>query len=151
MVQWIFYDVIMTWTWLVLIVFWGILYDPRYPNWLFDISCHLLPGVFALIELALTATPIRVAHVIYPTIFGIMYLTFTLIYWATGHDPIYPILDYSGNPGLAAGSIVGMAGFIMLFHPLVWGMTKLREKVGRRCSCYSASETDNMQLINRLS
>ena len=152
MVQWLFYDVIMTWTWLVLIVFWGILFNPQYPNWLFDITCHLLPGVFALFELALTATPCRVAHVIYPGIYGVIYLTLTLIYWATGHDPIYPILDYSGDPGLAAGSIMGMAGFILLFHPLVWGMTRLRGSVARRLNCGSLSNSENMQteLINRL-
>ncbi|XP_063961924.1 protein rolling stone-like isoform X3 [Lytechinus pictus] len=150
MIQWLFYNVIVTWTCLVLVVFWGALYDPRYPNWMFDISCHALPGVFSVLELAFTATPCRLAHIIYPMIYGLLYLTFTLVYWGTGHPPIYSILDYSGNPGLATGSILGMVGFMLLFHPLVWGLTKLRGSVAGRLNCSQDLHGDRHELIDRM-
>ncbi|XP_071479448.1 protein rolling stone-like [Diadema antillarum] len=149
MVQWLLYNVVQTWTMLVLVVFWGALFNPAYVDWLFDLTCHLFPGVFSLIELGLVATPCRVAQVVYPATYGIIYLTFTLIYWATGHPPIYPILDYSGNPGVAAGSIAGMAAFIFIYHMLiVWGLTKLRVRVARRFNRFprnSERRTDILQ------
>eukprot|EP00057_Strongylocentrotus_purpuratus_P014614 XP_011669088.1 PREDICTED: protein rolling stone-like [Strongylocentrotus purpuratus] len=147
MVQWLFYNVTVTWTCIVLVVFWGALYDPAYPDWLFDITCHTLPGVFGVFELTFTATPCRLVHVIYPFIFGISYLTFTLIYWATGHAPIYSILDYSGSPKLSAVSVVSIFVFIFVFHPVMWGLTKLRKRVAERLNCSQGLRGDQYEQI----
>ena len=37
-----------------------------------------------LLDLLLSARPVRIAHVIYPTLTGLSYILFTLVYWSLG-------------------------------------------------------------------
>ena len=67
-----------------------------------------------VLDLCVTARPVRLGHVIYPLIEGLTYTTFTLIYWALGGTGpggsswIYPMLDW-GKPALVSLTVLGCA------------------------------------------
>lgn len=61
---------------------------------------HIINSVYVLIDLCVSATPIRILHFYIPFVFMFMYLIFTLVYWAAGGTTpdggtaIYPIMDW---------------------------------------------------------
>ena len=72
-------------------------------------TVHALNAAFTLFERLIVATPVRLLHFHHVIVYGILYATFTGIYYAAGgtNGPdgeltyIYPILDYEKSPGMA--------------------------------------------------
>lgn len=109
-----------------------------------NIHFHALNGIVAVLELWITGLPIHLLHFIYPTFFAAMYSAFTGVYYAvngTGSDGeryIYPVLDYSSQPGVAAGIILGAVVGLSVIHVLFllqyllrnWVTSLLQHKVG---------------------
>lgn len=85
------------------------------------ITTQVLNTVFILLETLLGTVPVQLLHVIYPMLFSVVYIMFTVVYWATkgnnsiGQPFIYSILDYSGNP---QRSIATVLGFFFIGHPV---------------------------------
>ncbi|KAL9959912.1 hypothetical protein ACROYT_G033288 [Oculina patagonica] len=85
------------------------------------VTTQILNTVFILLETLLGTVPVRLFHVIYPMLFTVVYIMFSVIYWADkgtntlGQPFIYSVFDYSGNPSRSIGSILG---FFFLGHPL---------------------------------
>ena len=67
-----------------------------------------------LLDLCVTARPVRLGHVLYPIWEGLSYATFSLVYWALGGTGaggtswIYPMLNW-GEPRTAALTVLGCA------------------------------------------
>ena len=67
-----------------------------------------------LLDLCVTARPVRLGHVLYPILEGLSYTTFSLVYWALGGTGaggtswIYPMLNW-GEPRTAALTVLGCA------------------------------------------
>ena len=65
-----------------------------------------------LLDLFIVARPAQLLHFLHPTLFGLCYLIFSVVYWAVGgtdpegHHWIYPMVDWD-RPGLAVGTAVG--------------------------------------------
>ena len=145
----------------VVILFWGLLYDPDadFNYWSFvNLVTHLVTGVLAIIEIYLTAVPSRLLHFIYPFIFAGTYIVFSGIYYAgggtnvSGRRYIYSVLDYMNSPGSAAAlGLVALFATIPL-HVLIYFLFLSRELilflVGKHCSCYkpAQSRTDDEEL-----
>nr|CUU99937.1 hypothetical transcript [Hymenolepis microstoma] len=84
--------------------YWAALFDPSYTRFyrLESEFKHSIPALTVVLDVCINGLPIRLLHVIYPVIFGILYSTFSFLYYDTGHvQPIYPVLDWS-NPAKAA-------------------------------------------------
>lgn len=85
------------------------------------ITTQIINTVFILLETLLGTVPVRLFHVIYPMLFSIVYIMFTVVFWATksnntsGQPFIYSVLDYTGHPRKSIGAVLG---FIFLGHPL---------------------------------
>ncbi|VDO15891.1 unnamed protein product [Rodentolepis nana] len=63
---------------------------------------HTIPAITVFLDVCVNGLPIRLFHTIYPMIYGVIYVTFSYIYYNAGHNkPIYPVLDWS-KPGKAA-------------------------------------------------
>lgn len=97
---------------------------------------HALNSIFCLIDIFLTDRPYRVLHFYVPIGYGLFYVIFSLIYWGAGGtgfcnedgcvNYIYPILDWSGNPGIAVLTVV-LALIVIPIGQCVWfGLYKLR-------------------------
>lgn len=85
------------------------------------VTTQILNTVFILLETLLGTVPVRLFHVIYPMLFTVVYVMFSVVYWAgngtntLGQPYIYSVLDYSGNPTDSIGTILG---FFFVGHPL---------------------------------
>ncbi|XP_072164625.1 uncharacterized protein [Diadema setosum] len=112
------------------------------------ISVDILPTIVCIIEIFLTLIVVRFVHAIYPGFYLIIYLLFTVIYWAAGGtDPfgnpyISPILDYENYPGIAAASVVGATSAVILALAVSKGLCALRVRCmgRRRTEAISATE-----------
>ncbi|KAK7482771.1 hypothetical protein BaRGS_00025937 [Batillaria attramentaria] len=82
-----------------------------------NLQVHLLNSVIIVLEHIVTGVPFRLLHVIYPFLYGLTYMIFSVIYWAVDHDHVmYPILDWN-KPGPTTGYVL-MIGFVIIpvFH-----------------------------------
>jgi hypothetical protein len=81
---------------------------------LFDpcIFLTLLPMCSVILDLFIVARPAKLLHFLHPLLFGLWYLTFSVLYWAVGgtdpegHHWIYPMVDWD-RQALALGTDVG--------------------------------------------
>ena len=140
---------------MVVVGYWGFVYDPNCVSInnanvtincsvadVYSVHLHLINAVMIVLDLYMSRILYQLFHIFYPPIFSIVWVIFSLIYFAAGGtntvdgEPyIYEVLDYGNNPGLAAGLaivlIIGpLVGFIILFL-LGW----LRDVIYRRISC----------------
>ncbi|KAL9959914.1 hypothetical protein ACROYT_G033290 [Oculina patagonica] len=125
-VAWFFYIVAANNSILVTVVYWSFLYtDFKIRE--ADVAFHLLNSVFMLTETCVSAIPVRVFHVVYAMLYGVIYLTFTVVYWLNGGTNIYPILNYKSEPYAATVLVIlyGLVGLptAQLFN---FGLFRLR-------------------------
>ena len=95
---------------------------------------HLIVGIMAVVDLFLTAIPIRILHFIYSVILGVVWFIFSGIYFAAGGTSyygnryIYKFLNYGENVSFAVSM-----GFVVTFiiipviHSFVYCLYHLRE------------------------
>ena len=142
---WVIYNIAATNSLLVSIFYWAAIYSGAGTDGL-DISIHLLNSIFMLAETFISAIPVRLLHSIYGFVFFTLYIVVTVFYWGLNpRDPIYPILDYSKLPGLAAGLIFI---YILIGLPVAqlvhFGLYKLRRYTKRR---FFTEERENVQAV----
>lgn len=107
------------------ILYFAALYDPSNPiiSPANDFNLHLTPAVIGLVDVWVAGVIMNVYHVYMPFAYGVIYGVFTLIYFGagglgpTGRLYIYPIIDYGGRPGLAAGVLLGCC---LVYIPLIY-------------------------------
>ncbi|XP_041457450.1 protein rolling stone-like [Lytechinus variegatus] len=136
--QWFLFNIVLNGSVVITFTFWILYYTTPtiqifFTNMVRNINLHLLPAIFALIDLLTTSTPIRFVHVIYPIFLGLAYLTFAVIYWkAGGTNPwglpfIYPSLDFGDDPREAIIFSVALIAATILCQVVVKGLYLLRE------------------------
>jgi len=101
-----------------------------------NITKHALNSVFMVIDTFLSSIPVRLFHSLYPLLYIIMYLVFTVVYWQLGgtniqgQTYIYRLLDYN-NFEASTGCLIGF--FLLLVQPvlqlILFGLVKLRDCV----------------------
>lgn len=122
---------------LVTVGYWTVLYEDDEPIDANNITKHALNSVFMLIDTFLCSIPVRLFHFIYPLLYIIIYLGFTVVYWVLGgtniqgNPYIYKLLDYD-NYEASTGCLVGF--FLLVVQPvlqlLLFGFVKLRDCLG---------------------
>ena len=130
-VVWLLWTVASNAALIVTIEYWLLVFRP--PTSFMDISVHALNSVFILTELFTGKLPVRILHWIYVLIFSVVYVLFTVIYWAAGGvngrgDPfIYDILDYeNGKPGVLAAVLIGSVFFLSpLIQLILYGLHRI--------------------------
>ena len=131
-VAWFFYIVASNNSLMVTIIYWSFLYN-GFEIREADVAFHLLNSVFMLTETCLSAVPVRLLHVVYAELYGVLYVIFMVLYWLSGGTNtsgdhfIYPITDFDSRPSDAAVLIIvyGLVGLpvCQLFN---FGLFKLR-------------------------
>ncbi|XP_078656714.1 protein rolling stone-like [Branchiostoma floridae x Branchiostoma belcheri] len=128
---WVLYNVAFSTGLYITIAFWALLADDEGA---YSILFHAINTVVIVIEVLVSGLPYRLLHLVYPSSFGFAYMLFTVIYWAGGGTDffgrpwIYPVIDYGGNPGLAAGVAAGsVLVAIPLCHVILFGLALARE------------------------
>ena len=128
---------------MVTIVYWGFLYQPGEitgMSLVLDISLHLLGTIALILDVFISAFPIRLAHVVYPLIYGLMYVLFSLLYCylggakIVGDCDIYPVLDWEiGEIDPTLGYIVMCFIFFLLGFSMYYSIYRMRLIIYYRC------------------
>ncbi|CAH1266448.1 Hypp3375 [Branchiostoma lanceolatum] len=101
-----------------------------------DILIHVVNSILVIIDILVSGFPCRVLHAVYPMGICLVYVIFTVVFWVTGGtfmgtSYIYTFLDYSSDPGMAAGAAVGLILSAVVGQMMVYGLVKLREAAVR--------------------
>ncbi|KAJ8736157.1 hypothetical protein PYW08_006813 [Mythimna loreyi] len=102
-----------------------------------DVFIHGINSVFMFCLLITSRHPTRLLHFYIPLILGIIYMLFSVIYYAAGgRSPfnthwIYPMLDWE-KPGPTILLSVGSAFSMIVLHCIVVAMTLCRDALTRR-------------------
>ncbi|XP_022107359.1 protein rolling stone-like [Acanthaster planci] len=146
---WLLFNICLTVDPIVTIVYWSLLASPGKSGLglAMDVHFHALNTVFIYADLLLSAIPVGVVHFIYPFLYGILYISFTLIYfWAGGMNPdsggtaIYPrVLDWS-RPGWTILSCVLISLAVPLIHLIGYGGYRLRVFIHERFFSHQREE-----------
>nr|XP_054767521.1 protein rolling stone-like [Lytechinus pictus] len=146
---------------LVSIIYWALLHD--YSNDDDDsrdplgdginVNVHGMNSVLILLDLFVSAYPLRIVHIIYCIIYSLTYALFSLIFWAAGGvDPygnryIYPILNWEDIPGLTCAYMLGLAVILFVVQCVMYGLYRLRVFLAGSCCRLSQDrENDTLQL-----
>ncbi|CAH1244008.1 Hypp7195 [Branchiostoma lanceolatum] len=128
---WVLYNVVFSAGLFITIAFWALLADDEGP---YSILFHAINSVVIVIDVVVSGLPYRLLHFVYPSAFALAYMLFTVIYWAAGGTDffgrpwIYPVIDYGGNPAMAAGVAAGsVLVAIPLCHVILFGLALARE------------------------
>lgn len=127
----VFYSTVVTFPFLVTLVFWAILYkDPWFPvveeGWS-NISQHALNSLFALVEVVLPRTsPPPPLHIVFLVILLACYLALAYITHATEGFYPYSFLDPGKGNGRVTGYCFGILIAICVIFGIVWGVIWLR-------------------------
>lgn len=113
---------------------WSVIYEDDEPIDVNNITKHALNTVFILIDTFLSSVPVRLFHSVYPMLYMVVYMSFTVAYWQLGGtnlkgEPfIYTLLDYD-NFEASTGVII--AAYLLLGQPILqlilFGFVKIRD------------------------
>lgn len=137
---WAMFNISVTLSILITCLFWILLYTPGMHEelglkalWL-DIMTHGLTSCLMLIELLISRTPVRLAHIYQPLSIAIWYAAFSIIYYATGGTDIlgnayiYEVLDWARSQ--RAGIIVAIAcAALIILYLIIWTIAYCRDKL----------------------
>ncbi|XP_064632745.1 protein rolling stone-like [Lineus longissimus] len=105
---------------------------------------HSFNSVVILMDLFVTATPIRLLHFIYPVSLGLLYAFFNIVYFLMdGPGPdgrnhyVYAVMDWN-KPGTATGAVFLGLGLSLVCQIVLFGLYKLRVFIHDKC--YSSKE-----------
>ena len=136
-VVWVLFNVISTAALMVTIVFFVFLFPllSDYPSInLENLQVHLINSVIVVVEHLVTAVPYRLLHVLWPFLYGVLYMFFSVVYWAGDHSRvIYPnILDWN-QAGTTVGYVLMIGFFIIpLLHFVFFLCHKAKMAIYRR-------------------
>ncbi|XP_071491361.1 protein rolling stone-like [Diadema antillarum] len=134
---------------LVTVVYWSVLHDYSPPeegevrnplNVGLNVNVHAMNGILIILDLFVSAHPIRIVHWIYGLAYGFVYIVFTVIYWAAGGvnswggTAIYPILDWGEIPGLTCAYVLAIALAIGVIQCIVYALFRLRVYISMKCN-----------------
>lgn len=127
------YTTVITFPFLVTIVFWTILYDDPWFPVQFDAwsntSRHGLNSLFALLELLLPATnPPPGLHLLFLIIILALYLALAYLTFATQGFYTYNFLDPTSGRGRVVAYCFGILAAIIVLYIVVWFLIWVRRK-----------------------
>ncbi|XP_078595271.1 uncharacterized protein LOC144872716 [Branchiostoma floridae x Branchiostoma japonicum] len=133
--QWVLYTAPAVSALPITVVFWSLMRPAGSIVAIDDVLIHAMNSVTAFLELFITGLPVRLLHVVYPILYLLWYIVFSLIYVEAGctdlwgNHYIYKVFDFKGNPTLTAGLIVAVVGLLLVSHVIVFFLSLLRDKI----------------------
>lgn len=136
--------------------YWITVYPNRNDEKLSEIgvNTHIMPGMYTLLDIAVSATPRRLLHAYQPSAFLTLYTLFNLIYFLCGgvdyqgRPALYPVLDWT-HPGTTVSIMATvLLGLIPFLHAIICGLYAARVKAWRilRISRYVREEDETDQV-----
>ncbi|KAL9982955.1 hypothetical protein ACROYT_G005070 [Oculina patagonica] len=131
---WVIYNIASVAAMLVTLAFWLLIFNGNNKIIGVAIISHGVNSIVMIGDTMLSSVPVRLFHVIYPMLYCIAYIVFTVIYWAASGGFIYPQTDYTGQPVLSAVSQLCLFFIgIPLCQTIMFGFYKLRVCMKTKC------------------
>ncbi|XP_045130755.1 uncharacterized protein LOC123515920 isoform X2 [Portunus trituberculatus] len=137
--------------------YWIVVYPNRSDESLNEIgiNTHIMPALYILLDVAVSATPRRLVHVYQPIIFVFSYVFFNLMYYLCGgldylgRPALYPFMDWT-QPGSTIGIMfVSIFGVIPFLHAVICLLCASRINMWRRLKISRyAREEDEMDQVD---
>ena len=140
---WVIYNIAAVAAILVTLAFWILIYSPSSGDdvTFFGITFHVINSLVVIGDTMLSSVPVRLFHVVYPMLYSIAYILFTVIYWGSGGtNPfgmpyIYPQTDYAGRPVFSAVSQLCLVFIgLPLCQSIVFCFFRLRVWMKTKCA-----------------
>lgn len=97
-----------------------------------DFNVHAINTIFVLIDAAICARPVRILHLVYPMIYGLVYIAFSVVVYGVSGTVIYNVLDYS-QPLYPSITVPGLALFVIPVLQLAfYGIYRLKVNISIR-------------------
>ena len=137
---WFIYVIAATTGLFITVGFWSVLEgEPDNPVDANSITKHALNSVFMVIDTSLSAIPVRLLHFAYASLYILIYIVFTVIFWLLGgtgyqgYTYIYKSLDYDNFEPIIVGlMVVSLLAVLPVLHLILFGITKLRDHLHRK-------------------
>lgn len=100
-----------------------------------DVNVHMMNSVIVLLELTFTALPIRLLHVVYTWLYGMIYVAFSAVYWYSDHaNVMYPgVLDWNQPVTTIIVLVVLMFVGVPILQAFLFLIYRLRVLIHRQC------------------
>ncbi|KAK2181264.1 hypothetical protein NP493_404g02071 [Ridgeia piscesae] len=137
-VIWVLQNITFTSAPLVSAIYWPAVYRGTALD-LINISTHIVNSGYVVVDVFITAIPVRILHFLHVVAFATVYILFTVIYWASGGtnvygEPfVYSILDYGNEPSKAADWLIGVYVALVLIHCGIYALYRLRVLLSGLC------------------
>ncbi|XP_030846981.1 protein rolling stone-like [Strongylocentrotus purpuratus] len=148
-VTWILFNINTSLAPIISVVYWSLVHDFTSGDktnifslaGISNIQVHALNIVVVFIDLMVSAYPVKIVHCIFTMGLGLIYVVFSLIYWAAGGlNPmngtraLYPILNWEKIPGLSCLFLLGVIVIMVLVQCGIYGLYRLRFFMVQRLS-----------------
>ncbi|XP_032528601.1 protein rolling stone-like isoform X1 [Danaus plexippus] len=135
---WLAHTVATDLAFVITLIYWTLVHDPRIHDInTLNLLVHGGNSILMLVELMITAHPVRAAHAVFGAGAGLTYGVFSAFYWSVGGTDriglpaIYPALDWN-KPGSALGFVALCAVVMMFAHGAATCVSCLRVKIAAR-------------------
>ena len=106
---------------------------------IYTIQIHGVTLLIVFLDMFLSRIPYQLFHIFYPMIFTLLYVLFTIIYWAAGgtdnynNSYVYSVLNYDFSISFLYGFLLIPAPILIYFF--IFLLAWLRDVLYRRISC----------------
>ena len=109
-----------------------------------DFSTHAMQSIYILLELFVSATPIRLAHFFHGVLFLAAFMVFSIGWTFVKDEPIYPVLPWKTEPGTAI--VVSLGMMVMPFFITIFLFALYRMRLAMcACACCGKQDPDTVE------
>lgn len=139
--QWLLFTIATNSTILICLVYYAFLfpvmlqYMPQMARSPLDINLHAGSVAIVIVDLLISRTPVRLAHALYPLLYGTVYIVFSVLYWACDREwnVLYEyILDWN-HPLQSVGYSVACLSAIPVIQILLFVIFTVKRCITNRC------------------
>ena len=140
-VSWVVFNIAVTSAPVVSSVYFLVLYpmlrreQPLFHASALDLNLHGINSLIVLLEVLISAFPVRLFHCVFPLAYGLSYVVFSAAYWGMDkqNNVLYPVILDWNQPGVAVGVVAVLVGVATPLFQLLWyGVYRLRILVYHR-------------------
>jgi len=129
---WILFESSFVVSLLVTAMYWTFIWKPERVGspilWFLNINEHALNFIFLMIDFFFHQIPVRLLHVVYPFLFGLSYVVFSVVYTKCTEHSIYSILDWKDSPEQAISYAFVSLVLLVIGHGMFFCLDRMKIK-----------------------
>lgn len=144
--SWLLSNIVQVFSVIVTVVYFSAIYPTLHVSdseLINDTNMHAINTIFVLVDSAICARPVRILHFVYPLIYGLVYIGFSVVVYGVSGTVIYNVLDYS-QPLYPSITVPGLAILVIpLLQLAFYGLYRLRVYTSTKFQKHTWHQTEN--------